>query len=89
MKYIKTHEDFWPKIDEYVAVRDTSPRYVRAKNKIFQITLWNSEEYFLSDVLNLNNGVDIGWIKWIEVRHLNNRELKKLDLLQTVRKYNL
>ena len=90
MKYIKTYErEFWPKIDEYVVVRETSPLYLKYKNKIFQITLWNSEQYYLSDVFNLNNGVDIGWLDWGEVRHLNDKELKKLDLLQNVRKYNL
>lgn len=88
MKYIKTFEaNYHPVINDYVAVRETSPKYKMAKNKIYQITLWNSENYFLSDLFDIKD--NIGWVSWGEVRHLNDKELKKLDLLQNVRKYNL
>ena len=77
-----------PKIHDYVAVRETSPKYKISKNKIYQITLWNSAYYYLSDVFDLNN-IDVGWIDWGEVRFLNKKELKRLDILKNVDKYNL
>ena len=91
MKYIRSYES-GPLINDYVAVKETSPKYKVAKNKIYQITHWNSEEYFLSDVFNLS-GLDaytnIGWVKWGEVRHLNDKELKKLDIILNAKKYNI
>jgi hypothetical protein len=99
MKYIRSYESDigwvkWkdvkkdnPVINDYVAVKETSPNYLKAKNKIYQITLWDSEAFYLSDLFNV--GGNIGWVKWGEVRHLNNKELKKLDLIQNSNKFNI
>jgi hypothetical protein len=87
MKYIKTYEYNQPSIiNDYVVIRKDSPFYQKSKSPIiYKISLWNSEEYYLRNIYN--NALTV--VKWKDVRYLNDKELKKLDLLLNINKYNL
>lgn len=92
MKYIKLLENFGPVLKrpvlyDYVKIKNDSPFYAVSKNRVFQITLWNSEDYYLTDTLLI--GKDPGWTPWGECRFLTKSEMKDLEMELDVKKYNL
>lgn len=72
---------------DYVKVKDDSPFRELAKKRFFQITLWNSEDYFLKDIFEV--GKDLGWLAWHHCRLLTDSEKKELEFKLDAKKYNL
>ena len=77
-------DNYYPVINDYVTIRTDSKFYKKYKRIIYRITSWNSEEYFLTDF----DGNKLK-VNWGDARFLKGKELKKLDFLEDVKKYNL
>lgn len=89
MKHLKHHENyiFDLKVNQYVKIRNSSPFYERAKNRIFKIDRKDNAFFFLKDIYG--NYTDISEISKPNVRLLTPEEYKELEILLSQNKFNL
>lgn len=90
MKYIKTYErDIYDlNVNTYVKIKDSSPFFELANNRIFKIQRKDNAFFFLLDIYG--NIPDVmSEISKPNVRLLTAEEQKELNILLSQNKYNL
>ena len=91
MKYINyfKRDKFDLDVNQYVKIRNSSPFYELAKDRIFKIDRKDKICFYLKDMYGNYPDITFSEISKPNVRQLTSEEHKELEILLSTNKYNL